>query len=437
MGKCTQAHYWLSVSGFTLLVTAFKGKVTGTHRTSVVDGELFQVCQKESAMRPDRTTPRPPSGPSARRRQGWRQFRAARRTSTAGIVLVCGVLASTAFSGVASAATAVQLSTAAPFAILAGSAITDVPTSSITGNVGLSPAAGSFDGLTQPEVTGTIYSVDASGPVGSVNNAGLVNQAKNDLTTAYNTAAADVPTTTYVSGDNQLGGKTLTPGVYAFGHASTANITAASPLVLNGGGDVNAVFVFQASSDLVTASNSVVQLVNGAQACNVFWQVTSSATLNSSSTFVGTIMALTSATLLTGATVQGRVLARNGDVTLQSNTITAPSTCLTSTPATTTTTTAAGGSPTTTAAGVTAATGAPTATTTPPAFTGSGGSAAGATPVATSAAIVPAGSPGTGGGGAAHARSVDLLGLGALSLAGAAGMATLVARRRRSAGAES
>ena len=84
-------------------------------------------------------------------------------------------------------------------------------------------------------------------------------------------------------------------------------------------------FVFQASSDLITASNSVVQLENGAQACNVFWQVGSSATLDSASTFVGTIMALTSATLDTGATVQGRVLARNGAVTLDANTITTPS----------------------------------------------------------------------------------------------------------------
>ena len=140
-------------------------------------------------------------------------------------------------------------------------------------------------------------------------------------------AAGQPPTSTFATGDNQLGGQTLTAGVYAFGHAATANITAASPLVLNGQGDNNAVFVFQASSDLVTASNSVVQLENGAQACNVFWQVGSSATLESGSTFVGTIMALASATLDTGATVQGRVLARTGAVTLDANTITAPTGC--------------------------------------------------------------------------------------------------------------
>ena len=386
-------------------------------------------------MRSDRVAPSPRPRPPASRSHS-RAFRPASLASAAGATLLCGVLLSAALPGVASAATAVQLNTAAPFAILAGTSITDVPTSSITGNVGLSPTTGAADHLLQSEVTGTIYSVDGAGPAGSVNNPGLVNQAKNDLTTAFVSASGDLPTTTYVSNDNQLGGKTLTPGVYAFGHATTANLTAASPLVLNGNGDLNSVFVFQASSDLVTGSGSVVQLTNGAQACNVFWVVQSSATLNSSSTFVGTIMALTSANLLTGATVQGRVLARNGDVTLQSNTITAPSTCLTSSPPTTTTTTTPAATPTTTpaaTAGTTTAAGSVTGTTAAPSgFTGSGGSAAGATPADTSSAVVPAGTPGTGMGGAAHAASGYLIGLGALSLA-AAGSMVVVARRRRAA----
>ena len=268
----------------------------------------------------------------------------------AGATVFTAVLLSTACSGVASATTPVQLNTAAPFAVLAGTAVTDVPTSAITGDVGLSPAAGSnYAGLTQAEVTGKIYAADATGPAGAVDNPGLLTQAKNDLTTAFVSAAGEVPTTTYVTGDNQLGGKTLTPGVYAFGHATTANLTAASPLVLNGNGDPGALFVFQASSDLVTASNSVVQLENGAQACNVYWVVGSSATLATSSTFVGTLMALTSATLATGATVQGRILVRNGAVTLDANVITTPPTCATTTtPAATTpatTATTAAGSP--------------------------------------------------------------------------------------------
>jgi hypothetical protein len=333
--------------------------------------------------------------------------------------LLAVVLVGPAFTEVASAAQSVQLGTAAPFAVLAGTAVSDVPTSSITGDVGLSPASGSFiTGLTQAEVTGTIYSVDGTGPAGTVNNPALLTTAKNDLTTAYVAAAGQTPTTTFSAGDNQLGGQTLVPGVYAFGHAATANITASSPLVLNGEGDADAVFVFQASSDLVTASDSVVQLENGAQACNVFWQVSSSATLESASTFVGTIMALTSATLDTGATVQGRVLARNGAVTLDANTITTPPTCAASSTTTT------------------------TATTTPTGTGGTGGSTghiatttatvagAGASGTGSAAGVVPVGSPHTGFGGAAHSRDGDLILAGALALIGSAGVLAVTTRRR-------
>lgn len=241
-------------------------------------------------------------------------------------------------AALAAGPTTVNLLTTDGFAVLAATAVTNVPTSVITGNVGLSPAAGSnYAGITAAQVTGTIYAVDASGPAGSVNDPSLLTTAKNDLTTAYLDAAGRTPTTTFVAGDNQLGGQTLTSGVYRFGHASTANITAASPLVLDAQGDPSAVFIFQATSDLVTASSSVVQLVNGAQACNVFWQIGSSATLGSSSTFIGTIMALTSVTVNSGVTVSGRVMARNAAVTLDADTITRP-TC-TSTPSGSTTTT--------------------------------------------------------------------------------------------------
>ncbi len=235
------------------------------------------------------------------------------------------------------ALTTVNLGTAESFAVLAGTEITNIPTSIITGDVGLSPASGSnYAGLTAEEVTGTIYSVDASGPAGSVNNPDLLTQAKNDLTTAYLDAAGRTPTQTFTDVDNQLGGQTLTSGVYAFGNATTANITAESPLILDAQGDPNAVFIFQASSDLVTASGSEVRLINGAQSCYVFWQVTSSATLGTGSTFVGTIMALTSISATTDVTVYGRLLARNAAVTLDSDTITSEI-CVAS--ATTTTTT--------------------------------------------------------------------------------------------------
>jgi hypothetical protein len=247
---------------------------------------------------------------------------------------ILAVVSALVLSAPLQAATTVSLGTAVSFAVLAGTGVTNVPTSVITGDVGLSPAAGSnYAGLTAAQVTGTIYAVDATGPGGSVVNPALLTTAKNDLTAAYLDAAGRTPTTTFVAGDNQLGGQTLTPGVYRFPHASTANLTAASPLVLDAQGDANAVFVLQATSDLITASGSVVSLVNGAQACNVFWQVGSSATLGSNSTFKGTIMALTSAALATGANVQGRVLARNGAVTLNANTITRT---ICSTPTTTT-----------------------------------------------------------------------------------------------------
>jgi hypothetical protein len=231
----------------------------------------------------------------------------------------------------AASPTKVNLLTTDSFAVLAGTAITNVPTSSITGNVGLSPAAGSnYSGLTAAQVNGTIYAVDGSGPAGSVNNPGLLTTAKNDLTTAYVDTMGRTPTTTFITGDNQLGGQTLTAGVYRFGNASTANLTAASPLTLDAQGDPNAVFIFQATSDLVTASGSVVQLTNGAQACNIFWQVGSSATLGSSSTFKGTLMTLTAASVNSSATIEGRILAQNAAVTLNANTITRPATCLTS-----------------------------------------------------------------------------------------------------------
>jgi hypothetical protein len=205
----------------------------------------------------------------------------------------------------------VLLGTAESFAVLAGQAVTNTGLSVITGDIGVSPGSsvGGFPPGTV--VNGTIHSADA-----------VAQQAQADLTTAYLDAAGRTPTTTFTETDNQLGGKTLTSGVYAFGHADTANITAADPLILDAEGDPDAVFIFQSSSDLVTASGSEVRLINGAQFCRVFWQVTSSATLGTNSTFIGHILALTSITAATGAEVQGQLLARNGTVTLDTNVIT-------------------------------------------------------------------------------------------------------------------
>ncbi|MHB1769920.1 MAG: ice-binding family protein [Minisyncoccota bacterium] len=221
------------------------------------------------------------------------------------------------------AATTVSLGTADSFAVLAGSGITVTTPSVISGDVGLSPAGGtSYTGLTTAMVTGTIYAVDGTGPTGSVNDPALLTAAKNGLTTAYNTAASTTPTTTYAP-IYDLGGQTLTPGVY--NDPSSLAITGTT--TLDAQGNSNAVFIFQAGSTLTTASNSHVILINGAQACNVFWQVGSSATLGTGSHFKGNILAYSSITDNGGSIIEGRLLAENGAVTLN-NTNLVKATCV-------------------------------------------------------------------------------------------------------------
>lgn len=212
----------------------------------------------------------------------------------------------------------VNLRSTSSFAVLAGQTVTNTGATTITGslpegggNVGIHPGT-AFTGQSTVTMTGWNVSLNDS----------VALQAKNDLVLAYDDAAGRSPTATFTEVDNQLGGKTLTTGVYAFGHAATANLTAASPLILDAQGNENAVFIFQASSDLVFASGSKIQLINGAKYCRVFWQVTSSATLGTNSVFVGHIFALTSIWAKTGAVIQGQLLARNGEVTLEGNTIT-------------------------------------------------------------------------------------------------------------------
>jgi type VI secretion system secreted protein VgrG len=142
-------------------------------------------------------------------------------------------------------------------------------------------------------------------------------QAKSDLVVAYDDAAGRTPATVVAGGT--LGGQTLVGGVYNSGGA-TLGLT--GTLTLDGENDPSSVWIFQATSDLITASSSTVAFINGAQPCNVFWQVTSSATLGSGSTFVGTILALTSITMADGVSMNGRALARNGAVTLINDSIT-------------------------------------------------------------------------------------------------------------------
>lgn len=230
--------------------------------------------------------------------------------------------------------TTVNLGTAEPFAILSGTGITNVPTSAITGNVGVSPATGaSITGLTCAEVTGTIYTVDAAGPACRVVDGPLMVAAKNDLTAAFIDAAGRTPVTTVPT---ELGGTTKTAGVYDSA-STTFEITAgAGPLVLDGQGDPSSVFIFEmdaAGTGLTVGPGSVVSLINGAQACNVFWRV-DTATIDTTAVFKGSILALTSITVANGADIEGRLLARNGNVTLISDTITRPVCAATTTPTT-------------------------------------------------------------------------------------------------------
>lgn len=227
---------------------------------------------------------------------------------------------------VAAAAEApVSLGTAASFAVLAGQGVTNTGPTVVNGDLGTCPNP-AITGA--PMVNGAIHA----------NNA-VACQAQLDLVVAYNDAAGRAPTTTF-PGVIDLGGRTLVGGVYK----STSSIGLTGTLTLDAQGDANAVFIFQAASTLITATNSRVALINGAQACNVFWQVGSSATIEVGSNFSGTVLALTSIAAKTNAVIQGRLLARNGSVTLDSNTITSSS-CASGT----TTTTAPGGTTTTTA----------------------------------------------------------------------------------------
>jgi hypothetical protein len=201
-------------------------------------------------------------------------------------------------------ADSITLGTAGSYAVLAGSTVTNTGPSVLDGNLGVSPGS-AVTGFPPGIVNGTINK--ANGPAA---------QAQSDLTAAYIKAAGLASTGTLTGQD--LGGKTLTPGVYFF--ASSAQLT--GTLTLNAQGNPNALFVFQIGSALTTASSSAVIFTNGLVDKNVFWQVGSSATLGTGTAFAGNILALTSITVNNGASIGcGSALARNGAVTLNNNVI--------------------------------------------------------------------------------------------------------------------
>jgi hypothetical protein len=232
-----------------------------------------------------------------------RRFGLGRRAWIGGLV-AAGWLAALALpvSGALGAQPPVGLGTADSFAVLAGSTVTNTGPTVINGDLGLAPGT-AVPGFPPGLVNGTIHVADA-----------VAVQAKTDLVTAYNDAAGRLPALAIPA---DLGGLTLTAGVYK--RASSLGLTGA--LTLDAQGNPNAVFVFQAGSTLITDSASEVNLINGAQPCNVFWQVGSSATLGTTTSFAGNILALASISMNNGVTLQGRAFARNGAVTLINDTI--------------------------------------------------------------------------------------------------------------------
>ena len=227
-------------------------------------------------------------------------------------ILLPGLVALTLLAGALLAGTTVRaahapvgLGTADSFAVLGGSTVTNTGPSVVNGDLGLSPGS-AVVGFPPGIVNGTIHAADAAAAA-----------AQADLTIAYDDAAGRAPTQVLTGTD--LGGLTLADGTYFF--ATSAQLT--GTVTFDAQGDPNAVFIVQIGSTLTTASASSVSLINGADACNVFWQVGSSATLGTTTAFQGTILALTSITLNTGASIEdGRALARNGAVTLDTNVIT-------------------------------------------------------------------------------------------------------------------
>ncbi|HEX8600406.1 MAG TPA: ice-binding family protein [Chloroflexia bacterium] len=217
------------------------------------------------------------------------------------LTLLIGASVLTLAVPVRAIATSPDLGTAGSFGVLAGSAITNTGPTTVDGDVGVSPGT-SVTGFPPGIATGTIHTGDA-----------VAAQAQSDASTAYSDAAGQACDFN-LTGQN-LGGLTLSPGVYCFD--SSAQLT--GQLTLDG--SASGVFVFKIGSTLTTASNADVSLINGAQPCNVFWQVGSSATLGTNTAFAGNILALTSIILNTGASTEGGLYARNGAVTLDTNDI--------------------------------------------------------------------------------------------------------------------
>lgn len=211
----------------------------------------------------------------------------------------------------------VNLRSAGSFVILSKSGITNVPTSAITGDIGTSPITGAAIGLECAEVTGDIYTVDAAGPACRIQDAVKLTAAVGDMQTAYTDAAGRTLPDATELGAGDISGMTLVPGLYRWSSSVGFN----TELTLTGGSED--VWIFQIAADLSAASGAIVTLSGGAQAKNIFWQVTGQTTLNSSSQFKGIILCKTLIAMKTGAALNGRAMAQTA-VTLEQNAVTQP-----------------------------------------------------------------------------------------------------------------
>ncbi|HEY5593234.1 MAG TPA: ice-binding family protein [Paludibacter sp.] len=212
----------------------------------------------------------------------------------------------------------VNLGIAGEFVILSKSGITNVYKSSVTGDVGTSPITGAAIKLTCAEVAGTIYSVDAAGPLPyTVTNASRLTTAVGNMQTAYTDAAGRSNPNFLNLGAGNIGGKTLKAGLYKF----TSNVNIPADITISG--NSNDVWIFQIAGTLNVSSAVRITLTGGAQAKNIFWQTSGAVTLGTTSHFEGTILSQTAINMQTGASINGRLLAQT-EVTLQMNVVTKP-----------------------------------------------------------------------------------------------------------------
>lgn len=230
--------------------------------------------------------------------------------------LVAVVITATA----AAAPTPVLLGNAAAYALLGGTGLTNVGVTTIGGDIG-SSANPAQTGFTACPAADCVSLTGANHTDPNPNDA-ATQAAKADLVTAYNVAAGQTPTQI----PTELAGTTLVAGVY---NSAAGDFGMTGTLVLDGANNADSIFIFQMASTLTTGSTGNVTFIRGAQACNVFWQVGSSATLGAGSNFSGTVMALTNISVGNGATVQGRLLARNAAVNLDHDTVIKPGSCTT------------------------------------------------------------------------------------------------------------